>query len=66
MLNELEIKQVKNDTQYRAYLAEIEQLAGADPEPESPEGARLELLAKLVEDYEKQRFEFSNISGTDK
>lgn len=58
MLNELEIKLVKDDTQYRAYLGEIERLAVADPEPESPAGARLELLAKLVEDYEKQRFEF--------
>ena len=44
-----------NDFQYRTYLAEIKRLAATDPNPETPEGARLELLAELVEDYEKQR-----------
>lgn len=54
----MDIKVVKNETQYRAYLGEVEQLAMSDPAPETPEGARLELLAKLIEDYEKQCFAF--------
>ena len=58
MLKEFNIKVVKSEAQYRAYLEEIERLATSDPDPEMPEGARLELLAKLVEDYEKQRYVF--------
>jgi HTH-type transcriptional regulator/antitoxin HigA len=52
----MEPRIIKTDEQYRACLAEVERLAGLDPEPESHEGARLELLAKLVEDFERQRF----------
>ncbi len=58
MANELNVKVVKSDSQYRTYLEEIERLAASDPDPEAPEGARLELLAKLVEDYEKVRYVF--------
>lgn len=58
MLKALDIKVVKNEVQYRAYLEEIERLAASDPDLETPEGTRLELLAKLVEDYEKQRYVF--------
>jgi HTH-type transcriptional regulator/antitoxin HigA len=45
-------------TQYREYLSEVERLAGEDPAPGTLEGDRLELLAKLVEDYEKEQFPF--------
>jgi antitoxin component HigA of HigAB toxin-antitoxin module len=50
---------IKNEEQYRRYLAEVERLAELDPDSDSPEGARLGLLAKLVEDFEKSRFAFS-------
>lgn len=46
---------IKNESQYRAYLEQIEALAIRDPEPESEDGARLELLALIVEAYEKER-----------
>ena len=49
---------IKSDDQYKQFLREVEQLAAHDPDPETKEGARLELLAKLVEDYEKERFAF--------
>jgi HTH-type transcriptional regulator/antitoxin HigA len=52
----VEIRIVKTDRQYRRYLAEIGRIAVTDPDPRSAAGARLELLAKLVEDYEKVRF----------
>jgi HTH-type transcriptional regulator/antitoxin HigA len=55
----MEPRIIKTDEQYRLYLAEIEKLAAGDPEVESVEGARLELLAKLVEDYEKTRYVFA-------
>jgi HTH-type transcriptional regulator / antitoxin HigA len=54
----LEPKIIKTDDQYRAYLAEVDRLAADDPAPGTPDGDRLELLAKLVEDYEKERFRF--------
>ena len=54
----IEAKIIKTEAEYRAYLSEIEQLATQDPLPGTPEGDRLELLAKLVEDYELVRFKF--------
>lgn len=53
-----EIRLIKTESQYRAALDEISRLAEADPEADSADGARLELLAKLVEDYEKTRLAF--------
>ena len=50
---------IKTEQQHRDAVAEIERLAADDPLMDSPDGDRLELLAKLVEDYEKQRFAFS-------
>jgi HTH-type transcriptional regulator / antitoxin HigA len=51
-------KIIKTEDQYRTYLAEVDRLATEDPALGTPEGDRLELLAKLVEDYEKERFKF--------
>ena len=45
----MEPRVIKTDEQYRHFLSEVERLAGQDPDPESVEGGRLELLAKLVE-----------------
>ena len=55
----MELKLIKTVSQYRAYLAVVERLAAEDPVPGTPDGDRLELLAKLVEDYEKERFRFA-------
>src|SRR6266496_3866056 len=55
----MEPKIIKTDAEHRAYLAEVERLAVEDPVPGSSEGDRLELLAKLVEDYEKDRYRFA-------
>lgn len=54
----MEPRIIKTEEQYQRTLAEVERLAAQDPDAESPEGARLELLARLVEDYEKARFKF--------
>jgi HTH-type transcriptional regulator / antitoxin HigA len=54
----IEPKIIKTEAQYQAYLAEVDRLATHDPAPGTPNGDRLELLAKLVEDYEKERFKF--------
>lgn len=54
----MDIGIIKTDEQYRSYLEEARRLAARDPDPATPEGARLELLAKLIDDYEKERFKF--------
>ena len=54
----MEPRVIKTEEQYRRYLSEVERLAAQDPDPASGKGGRLELLAKLVEDYEKARFRF--------
>jgi len=55
----MDIRIIKTDEQYRKALVEVGRLAEKDPVLESPEGARLELLAKLVDDYERDRFVFN-------
>ena len=54
----MDIRIIKTKQQYRRYLKELDRLVPLDPDPRTPEGARLELLAKLVEDYEKEHFKF--------
>jgi antitoxin component HigA of HigAB toxin-antitoxin module len=54
-MENLEPRIVKTDQQYCCYLAEVKRLAVLDPDPNSGEGARLELLALLVEMYEQVR-----------
>ncbi len=54
----MELRIIKTEEQFHRYLDEARRLAGRDPDPQTPQGARLELLAKLVEDYEKERFKF--------
>jgi HTH-type transcriptional regulator/antitoxin HigA len=55
----IEPRIIKTDEQYQRVLAEVERLAVLDPEPDSDDGARLELLAMLVEMYERVRFAFA-------
>lgn len=54
----MELRIIKTDHQYRRYLEEARRLVARDPDPRTPEGARLELMAKLIDDYEKERFKF--------
>jgi HTH-type transcriptional regulator/antitoxin HigA len=54
----MELRIIKTDDQHRRYLEEARRLAKRDPEPGSDDGARLELLAKLIDDYERERFRF--------
>jgi HTH-type transcriptional regulator/antitoxin HigA len=61
----LEPKIIKTENQYRSYLSEVDRLAADDPTPGTSDGDRLELLAKLVEDYEKERFKFERPDPVD-
>jgi HTH-type transcriptional regulator/antitoxin HigA len=50
----MEIKPVRTKSAYRAALKEIESLMGA--RANTPEGERLDILATLVEAYERKHF----------
>lgn len=50
----MEIKPIRNEADHRAALKEIEALMGA--QRDTPEGERLDVLATLVEAYERKRY----------
>jgi len=52
----MEIKPIRTKTDYRAVLKEIETLMSA--RADTPEGERLDILATLVEAYEKKHYRF--------
>ncbi len=56
---------IKTSEQYRACVAEVKRLVRKDPDPDSAAGARLELMAKLIEDYERQLFIFEKPDPVD-
>lgn len=54
----MQLRIIKTYEQHRRYLKEARRLARGDPEPETRDGARLQLLAKVIDDYERARFKF--------
>ena len=52
----MEPRLIKTEEDHKAFLAEVDRLVALDPTPDTPEGDRLELLATLVENYEKEPF----------
>jgi HTH-type transcriptional regulator/antitoxin HigA len=56
---------IKSREQYEQYVKEVERLTREDPDAASPNGLRLELIAKLVEDYEKSQFSFRKADPID-
>jgi len=50
----MEIRPIKNETDYQAVLDEIEHLF--DAAPDTPDGDKLEVLVTLVEAYEDKHF----------
>ena len=50
----MEIKPIKTEEDYMATLSEVERLF--DAAPDTPEGDRLEVLATLLEAYEKAHY----------
>ncbi len=60
----MEPRIIKTKEEYRTFRAEVERLLARNPDvdPDSDHGRRLELLAKLVEDYEKEHVQFRNPS----
>ncbi|OGA30156.1 MAG: hypothetical protein A3I01_04420 [Betaproteobacteria bacterium RIFCSPLOWO2_02_FULL_65_24] len=52
----MEPKIIRTAEQYRSSLDEVRRLTACSPAPGTPEADRLELLAKLLADYECERF----------
>ena len=46
---------IKNEAQYREYLEQVDRLLDIDPPPNTEKGEKLNLLALLVDAYEKER-----------
>ncbi|MET3916229.1 HTH-type transcriptional regulator/antitoxin HigA [Variovorax sp. OAS795] len=50
----MEVKAIRTDADYRAALREVSALIDLDPDRESPEGERLEVIGTLVQAYEAE------------
>ena len=61
----LDLRIIKTDAHHRYFLAEVDKLAAQDPKPASGPGLHLGLLAKVVEDYEKNRYIFDKPDPVD-
>lgn len=52
----MSIKPIRTDADLMVALAEVDQLAAGNPEPGTPAGDKLEVLATLIEAYEAKHF----------
>lgn len=52
----MDIKPIRTQDDYQAMLREVSTLMDADPDPDTPEGDRLDILATLVQAYEQRNF----------
>ncbi|GAB2899074.1 helix-turn-helix domain-containing protein [Paralcaligenes sp. KSB-10] len=52
----MEIRPIHTDADYKATLKEVSRLMESDPEPGTPEGDRLDVLATLVQSYEAKNY----------
>lgn len=57
----MDLRVIHDERQYEAYLTEAEELAAGDPISGSNEAERLELLAVLLENYERKNFSFPKV-----
>ena len=52
----MEIRPIRSEADYKAMLAEVSMLIKLDPDADSLEGERLEVLGLLVEAYEAKHY----------
>jgi HTH-type transcriptional regulator/antitoxin HigA len=52
----VDIQPIRNEEDYERALEEIANLMERDPEVDTPEGERLEILSLVVKDYEEKHF----------
>lgn len=52
----MEIRPIRSEADYKMALKDISRLMESDPEPGTPDGDRLDILATLVQAYEAKHF----------
>ncbi|MPS29367.1 transcriptional regulator [Pigmentiphaga sp.] len=52
----MEIRPIRSEADYKMALKDISRLMESDPEPGTPDGDRLDILATLVQAYEARHF----------
>ncbi len=55
----MDITPIRNEQDYKMVLREVSQLVDLDPEPDTSEGDRLDVLVTLVEAYEARMYSIS-------
>jgi HTH-type transcriptional regulator / antitoxin HigA len=50
------IRPLRSEADYDSALKEIERYFEVEPKPETPEGDRFDLLALIIEDYERKHW----------
>lgn len=55
----MEINPIRSEADLIAALAEVDQYVDQEPDPDSPEGMKLEVLLTLVESYERKQYAFN-------
>lgn len=58
-------KVIKTETEHKRALEEAERLIASDPALGSPDADRLELVALLLEDYERKAFQFGPVDAVE-
>jgi len=53
----MDIKPIKNNTDYKAALKEVGTLMSANPDTDTPEGEKLDVMVTLIEAYEAKHFQ---------
>jgi len=52
----METRPIRTAADYKAALNEVSRLMESDPDPGTPDGARLDILSTLIQDYESKHF----------
>ncbi|MCX6485884.1 MAG: hypothetical protein NTX78_04515 [Rhodoluna sp.] len=55
----MEINPIRSEADLIAALAEVDQYVDQEPDPNSPEGMKLEVLLTLIESYERKQYAFN-------
>jgi HTH-type transcriptional regulator/antitoxin HigA len=55
----MNIRPIRSEADLMAALAEVDQYVENEPDPDTPEGMKLEVLLTLIEAYERKQYAFN-------
>lgn len=58
----MEVRAIRTDADYCAALREVSALIDLDPDRESPQGKRLEVIGALVQAYEAEHYPIDHLA----